>query len=125
MKAQTGHIVFKGQFRYRNLSKCFEELLRVFLEETDQMPDEEEILRMFIRLNMMDITKNRKPEGYNRRGRMRLVFPLTGGRKEMYIRADVKTAQVVRITERLSKILKKASISHSLEYDRLSTLQES
>ena len=124
MKAQTGHIVFRGQFRYRNLSKCFEELLRVFLEETDQMPDEEEILQMFIRLNMMDITKNRKPEGYNRRGRMRLVFPLTDGRKEMYIRADVKTAQVVRITERLSKILKKAGISHSLEYDQLSTLQE-
>ncbi|UCE81415.1 MAG: hypothetical protein JSV94_03085 [Methanobacteriota archaeon] len=125
MKAQTGHIVFKGQFRYRNLSKSFEELLRAFLEETDQMPDEEDILQMFIRLNMMDITKNRKPEGYNRRGRMRLVFPLIEGRREMYVRADVKTTQVVRVTERLSKILKKAGVSHSIAYDQLKTLQES
>lgn len=117
--------MFKGQFKYRNLSKSFEELLRVFLEESDQLPDEEEILRMFIRLNMMDITKNRKPEGYNRRGRMRLVFPQIEGRKEMYIRADVKTAQVVRVTERLSKVLKKAGVSHSIEYDQLKTLQES
>lgn len=125
MKAQTGHLVFKGQFKYRNLSKSFEELLRAFLEETDQMPDEEEILQMFIRLNMMDLAKNRKPEGYNRRGRMRLVFPQIEGRKEMYIRADVKTAQVVRVTDRLSKVLKKAGVSHSIEYDQLKTLQES
>ena len=124
MKAQTGHIVFKGQFKYRNLSKCYEELLRAFLEETDQMPDEDEIMQMFVRLNMMDITKNRKPEGYNRRGRMRLVFPLVQDRKEMYVRADVKTSQVVRVTERLSRILKKAGISHSVEYDKLRTIQE-
>ena len=125
MKAQTGHIVFKGQFKYRNLSKSFEELLKVFLQETDQMPDEDEIFQMFIRLNMMDLSKNRKPEGYNRRGRMRLVFPLTEGKKEMYVRADVKTAQVIRVTEQLSKVLKKAGISHSIDYDRLKTLQES
>lgn len=124
MKAQTGHIVFKGQFKYRNLSKCFQEVLTAFLEETDQMPDEEDIMQMFIRLNMMDISKNRKPEGYNRRGRMRLVFPLIEGRKEMYVRADVKTTQVVRVTERLSKILKKAGVSHSVQYDQLKTLQE-
>ncbi len=125
MKAQTGHIVFKGAFKYKNLSKSFEELLKVFLQETDQMPDEEEILQMFIRLNLMDLNKNRKPEGYNRRGRMRLVFPLTDGKKEMYVRADVKTAQVIRVTEQLSRVLKKAGISHSIDYDRLKTLQES
>jgi hypothetical protein len=73
----------------------------------------------------MDLSKNRKPEGYNRRGRMRLVFPLTEGKKEMYVRADVKTAQVIRVTEQLSKVLKKAGISHSIDYDRLKTLQES
>jgi hypothetical protein len=56
---------------------------------------------------------------------MRLVFPLTEGKKEMYVRADVKTAQVIRVTEQLSKVLKKAGISHSIDYDRLKTLQES
>lgn len=125
MKAQTGHIVFKGQFKYRDLSKSFEQVLRAFLEETDQMPDEDEIMQMFIRMNLMDLSKNRKPEGYNRRGRMRLVFPQIPGRKEMYVRADVKTAQVIRVTERLSKVLKKAGISHSVAYDQLQTLKES
>jgi hypothetical protein len=124
MKAQTGHIVFKGQFRYKNLSKPFEELLKAFLEETDQIPDEEEIMQMFLRINQMDLEKNRKPEGYNRRGRMRLVFPQPTKKKEMYVRADSKTALVVRVTERLSKVLKKAGVAHSIEYDQLKTLQE-
>ena len=124
MKAQTGHIVFKGQFKYKNLSKPFEELLRAFLEETDQMPDEDEIMQMFLRINLMDLEKNRKPEGYNRRGRLRLIFPQPTERKEMYIRADVRTALVVRVTERLSKILKKAGVAHSIQYDQLKTLQE-
>jgi len=124
MRADSGHIIFKEKFRWKNLSGCMEELLRVFLDETDQLPDEEEILRMFLRINMMDIEKNRKPEGYNRRGRFRMVFPLSGTRKQFYIRADSKTAEVVRITERLSKILKKAGVPHTVEYDKLKSTQE-
>jgi len=124
MKADSGHIIFKEKFRWKDLSGCMEELLRVFLDETDQMPDEDEILRMFVRMNLMDVEKNRKPEGYNRRGRFRLIFPLTSGRKQLYIRADSKTAETVRITERLSKILKKAGVPHNLEYDKLKSAQE-
>ncbi|MEM0342632.1 MAG: hypothetical protein QXJ32_07850 [Thermoplasmata archaeon] len=124
MKAESGHIVFKDKFRYKDLQGCFEEMLKVFLQETDQMPDEDEILQMFLRINMMDIEKNRKPEGYNRRGRMRMVFPLTKGKKQMYLRADSKTAETVRVTERLSKILKRAGIPHTVEWDRLQTLQQ-
>ena len=123
MKAETGHIIFKDKFKYKDVQKCFEELLKAFLDETDQMPDEDEILQMFLRINMMDIEKNRKPEGYNRRGRMRMVFPLTRGKKQFYIRADSMTAETVRITERLSKILKKAGVAHTIEYDKLLTLQ--
>ncbi|MCJ7606663.1 MAG: hypothetical protein MUO94_02295 [Thermoplasmata archaeon] len=123
MKAETGHIIFKGKFRYKNLQKVFEELLKAFLEESDQMPDEDEILQMFIRLNMMDLENNRKPEGYNRRGRMRLVFPQVGGSKQMYVRSGVRTAVVVKVTERISRILKKAGIAHSVEYDKLQSIQ--
>lgn len=123
MKAESGHIIFKDKFKYKDLQDCFEEIMTVFLEETDQMPDEDEILQMFLKINMMDIEKNRKPEGYNRRGRMRLVFPLTKGKKQFYIRADSKTTEVVRITERLSKILKKAGIGHAVEWDKLQTIQ--
>ncbi len=123
MKAESGHIIFKDKFKYKDMQKCFEELMKVFLDETDQMPDEDEILTMFLKINMMDIEKNRKPEGYNRRGRMKMVFPLTRGKKQFYIRADSKTAETVRITERLSKILKKAGVAHTIEYDKLLMLQ--
>ena len=123
MKAETGHIIFKEKFKYKDLQDCFEDVLKAFLNETDQMPDEDEILQMFIRINMMDIEKNRKPEGYNRRGRMKLIFPLTEGKKQLYLRADSKTAEIVRVTERLSKMLKKAGIQHTIEWDKLVSIQ--
>jgi len=124
MKAESGHIIFKDKFKYKDLQDCFEEMMTVFLEETDQMPDEDEIFQMFLKINMMDIEKNRKPEGYNRRGRMRMVFPLTKGKKQFYIRADSKTTEIVRIAERLSKILKKAGVPHLVEWDKLQTIQQ-
>jgi len=123
MKAESGHIIFKEKFKYKDLQGCFEEILKAFLDETDQVPDEDEILQMFMKINMMDIEKNRKPEGYNRRGRMRLIFPLTKGKRQFYIRADSKTAEVVRVTERMSKILKKAGVPHIVEWDKLETIQ--
>jgi len=124
MKAESAHIVFKEKFKYKDLQPVFEEMLRAFLNETDQLPDEDEILQMFLRINMMDVEKNRKPEGYNRRGRMRMVFPLTRGKKQFYLRADSKTAETVRVAERLSKILKKGGIAHTLEWDRLQSLHQ-
>lgn len=123
MKAESGHIVFKEKFRYKDLEPVFEEMLTTFLEDTDQMPDESEILQMFIRINMMDIEKNRKPEGYNRRGRMKLVFPIRDEKKELYVKADSKTAEVVKVTEKLSRILKKGHILHTVEWDRLQATQ--
>lgn len=123
MKAESGHIIFKEKFKYRDLQGVFEEVLTAFLDETDQMPDEDEILQMFFRINMMDIEKNRKPEGYNRRGRMKLVFPITKGRKQFYVRADSRTAETVRITERLSRILKKAGVPHTVDWDKLQSVQ--
>ena len=123
MKAESGHIIFKEKFKYKDLQGCFEDVLKVFLDETDQMPDEDEILQMFLRINMMDIEKNRKPEGYNRRGRMKLVFPLTKGKRQFYLRADSKTTEIVRVTERLSKMLKKAGIPHTVEWDKLQVIQ--
>jgi len=123
MKAETGHIIFKEKFKYKNLEDVFDDVMKAFLEETDQKPEDDEILQMFLRINMMDIEKNRKPEGYNRRGRMKMVFPLRKTKKEFYIRADSKTTEVVRVTERLSKILKKGGIPHTVEWDKLQPAQ--
>ncbi|MBX8631952.1 MAG: hypothetical protein KIY12_04965 [Thermoplasmata archaeon] len=115
MKAETGHIIFGSNFRFRQLREVFPELLTSFLQESDQMPEEKEILSMFIEINMMDIRANRKPEGYNRKGRMRLIFPI--GRKEMYIAGNSSSTEVVRITEKLSKLLQKKGIKNTIQWD--------
>lgn len=117
-KAQSGHIVFSPSFKWKSLAPVFDNLLRDFLKESGQMPPEEDIIKMFVKLNMIDIEKNRKPEGWNRRGRVRMVFPITN-QPQMYLRSSMKSAEVVRITESMSALLKKAKISHKVKYDDL------
>lgn len=122
-KALSGHLLFREKFRYKDLVPVFDELLKTFLTETDQLPDEPDILEMFIKINQLDLKENRKPEGYNRRGRMRLIFPIRAGPQEFYVRAHQRSAEVPRVVERLSKILKKAGIPHAVEWDRLQSAQ--
>ncbi len=122
MKATSGHFVLKNKKDYRDIAKVFPEVLTTFLEESDQMPEDDDVLQMFIQLNQVDLNKNGKPEGYNRKGRMRLVFPLN--RKEFYIRAMTKSSEVVRITEKISKILSKGGVDHELEWNALSMIEE-
>jgi hypothetical protein len=118
-KAQSGHIIFSSpSFKWKSLAPVFNNLLRDFLKESGQMPPEEDIIKMFVKLNMIDLEKNRKPEGWNRRGRVRMVFPIAD-QPQMYLRASMKSAEVVRITESMSAMLKKAKISHKVKYDDL------
>lgn len=114
MKAERGIIKFAPNFKYRQLKNVFPTLLKTFLQETDQMP-EEEILEMFIELNMRDIRENRKPEGYNRKGRMRLIFPI--GKNEIKIIGNSSTTEVVRVTEQLGKMLQRNGIKNTVEWD--------
>jgi len=122
MKAISGHFVLKNKKDYRDIAKVFPEVLTTFLQETDQMPEDEEVLRMFIYLNQVELEQNAKPEGYNRKGRMRIVFPLT--RKEFYIRGTARSSEVVRITEKISSILTKSGVDHEIEYNALSSVEE-
>lgn len=117
MKATSGHLVLSKKVDYEDLAKVFPEVMTTFLQETGQMPDDEDVLKMFIYLNQVDLERNRKPEGYNRKGRMRLIFPLD--RKEFYIRANSKSNEVVRISEKISRMLKAASVEHELEWNHL------
>jgi len=110
--------VFSPSFKWKSLAPVFDNLLRDFLKESGQMPPEEDIIKMFVKLNMIDLEKNRKPEGWNRRGRVRMVFPITN-QPQMYLRSSMKSAEVVRITESVSALLKKAKISHKVKYDDL------
>jgi hypothetical protein len=117
MKATSGHFVLPEEVQYSDLAQVFPNILTTFLEETDQMPEDEDVLKMFIHLNQSELEKNEKPEGYNRKGRIRLVFPLD--RREFYIRGNTKSNEVVRIAEKISRMLNGASISHELEWNRL------
>jgi hypothetical protein len=110
MKVSSVHFNLSGKTPYKDLVPVFPDILKMFLMETDQMPEDEEILMMFIDLNMTDLQRNMKPEGYNRKGRMRMVFPLD--KKEFYIRAVGKGMDVSRVGERISEMLSAAGVSY-------------
>ncbi|HTY48026.1 MAG TPA: hypothetical protein VMB46_10245 [Methanomassiliicoccales archaeon] len=122
MKATSGHFVLKGKKDYRDIAPVFPEVLTTFLEETDQLPEDPEVLLMFIHLNQVELERNGKPEGYNRKGRMRMIFPLT--RKEFYVRGTARSSEVVRVTERISRILNKNGVDHEVEWNALSSVEE-
>jgi len=122
MKASSGHFVLKEGTEYKDMAKVFPEILTTFLTETEQVPEDEDIMQMFIYLNMIELQKNCKPEGYNRKGRMRMVFPLD--KMEFYIRGSAKSGEVVRVAEKLSKILSKGGVKHELEWNTLSAIEE-
>jgi hypothetical protein len=122
MKASSGHFVLKEEIEYRDMTKVFPEVLTTFLTETEQVPEDADVMQMFIHLNIAELEMNKKPEGYNRKGRMRMVFPL--GRKEFYIRGSAKSGEVVRISEKISKLLTKNGVKHDLEWNALSSFKE-
>lgn len=117
MKATSGHFILDENVEYKDLSEVFPEVLTTFLDETDQMPDDEDVLQMFIFLNQKSLEKNEKPEGYNRKGRMRLVFPI--GSHQFYIKSISPSSEVVRLGEKISKILGKSGVKHTLEWNAL------
>ena len=117
MKATSGHFIFEENFQYKDLEVAFPEILKMFLEETDQMPDDEDVLSMFIFINQQALQKNEKPEGYNRKGRMRMVFPI--GSKQFYLKSNTAGSEVVRLSEKVSKMLTKDGIKHTLQWNAL------
>jgi hypothetical protein len=108
MKVYSVHFVLKGKSDYKDLAPIFPDILTSLLEEIDQMPEEEEILQMFIDINMADLERNRKPEGYNRKGKMRLIFPVDS--KEFYLKGYSKTTDFTRLTSVISSHLNSAGI---------------
>jgi hypothetical protein len=110
MKVSSVHFILSGKTPYKDLAPAFPDILKMFLKETDQMPEDDEILMMFIELNTADLVRNMKPEGYNRKGRMRLVFPMD--KKEFYVKAVGKGADAARVGERISEILSSFNIQY-------------
>jgi hypothetical protein len=117
-KVSSVHFILKGKTDYQDLVPVFPDILKMFLESIDQMPEEEELLQMLIELNMTDLELNRKPEGYNRKGKVRLVFPMDS--KEFYIKTYGKPAELRPIADRISEMLTAADIKFEMkENDRV------
>ena len=111
MKINNYSFTFKGKSDYKDLAPVFPDILKIILEKNGhfQNEEDEESVQMFIELNMIDIELNRKPEGYNRKGKFRLVFPI--GEKGFYVRSIVATENEMKdIGEDIAALLKKAKI---------------
>ena len=118
MKVSSVHFVLKGKSDYKDLAPVFPDILKMFLEAIDQMPEEEELLQMLIDLNMADLEMNRKPEGYNRKGKVRLVFPMDS--KEFYLKTFGKSNDLKPIADTISEMLTAANIKFEIkENDRV------
>lgn len=118
MRARSGHIVFEDSVGYADLEPLFRDLFRLFLEETDQMKDDPEYFEILLEENLRSLRNGRKPDGFNREGTMRMVFPL-GERKEFYLYGRGRNADVPRVAKVLSQLLAKHELKHEVEWDTL------
>lgn len=118
MKYSSAHFVLTGDSGYKDLAPVFPDILNMLLGEIGQIPEEEEILQMYIEQNMNDLLKDKKPEGYNRKGKVRLIFPMDN--REFYLKSYTKTVDLTAIADAVSDILNEAGISfETLDNDRV------
>ncbi len=115
MKVYSSNFVLKGKSDYKDLAPVFPEILKSFLEEIGQMPAEEELFQMFLELNMVDLEQNRKPEGYNRKGKIRMIFPTN--RKEFYLKSFNRNTDLSKITQKISSYLDSAGVKYEILVD--------
>ena len=118
MRARSGHIKFDKKVKWKNLVPAFKPMFLKFLEETQQLPEDMESVEVLVEENLRDLRLNRKPEGYNREGVMRMVFPISND-VEFYIYGGGKPVEVARVTEQVSRVLQKYRLKHTIEWDKL------
>ena len=124
MKVRSGHIRFEKGVEYKDFIPIFSEMYHRFLEDTAQVPDEEEVVHMMIKENLIDLERNMKPEGYNRQGRMRMIFPIQDETEdlEVYIYGhyhSAKSLEVARVTESMSRFLKSKGFENDVDWDKM------
>jgi len=120
MIVRSGHIIFPKMTQFKDLAKVFPEMLKLFLKESGQMPEDEALFRILLRTNMADLQANRKPEGFNRDSKMRMIFPLAkGGEVAFYLYRSSRSEEVARLTEMLSSFLRSKSLPHKVEWDKM------
>lgn len=118
MRARSGHIKLDKKVKWKNLVPAFKPMFLKFMEETQQLPEDLESVDVLVEENLRDLRLNRKPEGYNREGIMRMIFPISND-VEFYIYGRGKTVEVARVTEQVSRVLQKYRLKHTIEWDKL------
>ena len=124
MRSTTGHIIFPKKMKYKDLVPIYKDLYMRFLTETEQVEEEEDRNHMLVRLNLLDLENNRKPEGHNRNCRTKMIFPITNGNVQFYIKGNSKTSEVTKVTESISRLLSDNDVKHDVEWDKLRYLQK-
>ncbi len=121
MGAKSGHIIFPKGTEYKDLVPIFDELMMTFLKETNQVGDDEDFTKMLIKTNLHDLEKNRKPEGYNRNNRVRMIFPIPEDDKRVkfYVYRTSRSEDIVRVTELLSSFLREHGFDHEVRWDEM------
>ena len=115
MAKNSIHFVLKGSSSYKDLAPVFEDILKFSLQAVDQMPEEEE-MEMIVRLNLEDLERDRKPEGYLRKARIRIVFPMD--RKEFYIQSyNAKLVDLGLLSNHVKSVLAEAGIQFDYSED--------
>lgn len=123
LTARSAHFTFPKAIKYKDFLKIYPNFFNTFLELTKQVPEEPEFSTMILNQDLVALKHNRKPEGYNRQGKVRLVFPLTKGQVKFYIYRNTRSEEIPRVAEALSKLLLKSKakpkLSHKLTWDEM------
>ena len=115
MAKSSVHFILKDGSDYKDLAPVFPDILKSVLIQADQEPEEEEFT-MIINLNMDDLEQNRKPEGYIRKARVRIVFPMD--RKEFYVQSySPKHVDLDKVKTSVSSLLSGASVKFDVTED--------
>jgi len=122
MKIWNSHIIMEKNVKWKDLENVWGDMLRMFFEETRQFRDDPEQIDIIVEENMVDIKNNRKPEGFNRDGRMRIVVPMSD-KREFFIYRGVYSDEIRTITEKVSKFLAEKGIKHRVEWNDMMLYQ--
>ena len=117
-KIYTCRFILKDGYDYKDLAPIFPDVIRYILEENGHFQTEEEadMNEMFVEINMQDIRANRKPEGYNRKAKFRLMFP--EDTKEFYIKEYANNGkEIKRVGTKIDEFLASADIGYEMKYD--------
>jgi len=105
---------------YSDLVPVFERLLGTFLTVSKIMPDEQEDFDLLVRVNMRDLERNRKPEGFNRSAKNhnnRLIFPIVEPGKDIEMTLLItEKRNYGRVEHELSRVLTTAGIEFEAEH---------